>query len=93
MFIEEARGILECAMSHEYKVRVVYKGQVYEGPVRPSKYYPLSRFQLKESRAVEYQLAPWHEAFDPEKEGWMELILDTPMLEDVGFVQWYTPND
>ena len=80
MFIEEARGILECAMSHEYKVRVVYKGQVYEGPVRPSKYYPLSRFELKESRAVE-------------KEGWMELILDTPMLEDVGFVQWYTPND
>ena len=92
MHIEEARGILELAMTSGYKVRVVYKGQVYEGPVRPSKYYPLTRFQLKESRAIEYQLAPWNPAFDPEEEGWMELMLDILMLEDIGFVQWYTPD-
>ena len=85
--IEEARETLECAMGYGYTIRAVYRGQVYQGPVRPSPYHPLSRFQIKESRAVEYQLAPWRPCYDPEEEGWMELFIDLDMLTEVSLVK------
>ena len=55
----------------------------YEGQVRPSPHHPLSRFQIKEARAVEYQLNPWRIANDPEREGWMELFIDMEVLTEV----------
>ncbi len=81
--LERMRQLLEGAMRYGYDIRVVYRGQVYEGQVRPSQHNPLSRFQLRDSRAVEYQLAPWREAYDPEREGWMELFIDLEVLTEV----------